>query len=257
MKNVVLILTTTILMSCNSKGDAMNPAIAFLLLNTQPPSNSGICTTPRGQGDIRQAPDEIFMTAGQSNSIGINNVDQVYALQNAVIWIKDHWETYIATQCVGPEYGFAKAWLADNNGKTLGIVMTGESSTSILQWVNYLQDQSIIKTKSSFIKPPIAVLWVQGESDSMNAELAANFQSRLISVYNKYTQTFNNVKFIEAKTRWPATYIKEIQDGEAYIPTIGALEVDTDDLTFDASYAYHFDSKSQVILGDRMYQAYK
>lgn len=235
-----------------------------------------------GAGDIRSAPESIFVFSGQSNMQGQASTDQLYVeyknpIQNVVIWSKDHWETYQPGQgTFGPDVSFLHAWSIEHPNETIGIMKCAIGATSITDWdPNYspmfavnpqygsLYKHLIDVYKAAGSLPVKGFIWSQGESDSMDSDLMRGYFNRLQSfiAHIRIDMVGDNgiIPFIIGETKYPeAKYISVIQESQQYAADMISLvcKSETDYLTLNSDNL-HFDAIGQIGFGEGLYSTWK
>ncbi|XP_012068286.1 probable carbohydrate esterase At4g34215 [Jatropha curcas] len=159
----------------------------------------------------QQLPTNIFILAGQSNMAGRGGVindtktgkttwdgivppqcqpnPSIFRLSADLIWVPAHEPLhadidYNKTNGVGPGMAFANAILTeDPTIGVLGLVPCAIGGTNISQWAKggFLYEQLVRRTQVALRSGGAlrAMLWYQGESDTINREDADSYKSRL------------------------------------------------------------------------------
>jgi hypothetical protein len=132
---------------------------------------------------------EIFITAGQSNSANYGNPAMTPTSDIVSAWTGSSWRhAYdpqpIATGSGGSPWSRLGDILAERLGCPIGFVSLGIGSTRVDQWIPgtsyYTRIQSAITSMGNHGFR--AILWHQGESDSLAGTSAADYAARLNSI---------------------------------------------------------------------------
>lgn len=132
---------------------------------------------------------EIFITAGQSNSANYGKPTMTPVHDTVSAWTGSGWRhAYdpqpIVTGSGGSPWSRLGDLLAERLGCPIGFVSVGIGSTRVDQWVpgksHYTRIQSAITSMGS--NGFRAILWHQGESDSIAGTSTANYAARLHSI---------------------------------------------------------------------------
>lgn len=210
-----------------------------------------------GARDLRRPPASALIFAGQSNMSGMGQRDEALAapIPNVVVWAGDHWETYQPGRCFGPDLAFAQSWNRDR-AESVGIVKYAVAGTSMERWTGDLFDNLVSAYEQAGV-PAAAVIWAQGESDALDADLSAMYETRMHRFLVGLRNEVGQVPFVFAQTRFPsAPYIDRIRQAQARL--IGWERVcmtGTDDLTTWPD-DLHFDTEGQLELGRRLYESW-
>lgn len=223
-----------------------------------------LAQTQRGAGDVQPAPPTVVVMSGQSNMLGFGKSSELPAslrgpVQNVVIWVNDHWETYKpGPTCFGPDVSFAAKWSADHPGERIGIIKFAVGSTHMGRWQpgGDLNLALLNKYRESGALPVLGFYWVQGESDSNNREYSALYQQRLESMIVDIRNKIGFSPFVFARTATTGfAYWETISAAQTYIASFynqsSVYLVETLDLsTYEG---VHFNTESQIELGTRLY----
>jgi hypothetical protein len=231
-----------------------------------------------GAGDVRAAPGSVFIIAGQSNALGMAptadlSVDYRSPISNVAIWVNDHWETYQPSGVTfGPELSFFRAWSAANPDKEVGIVKCAIGGTSMLDWTPFWSIETSEQPQYGPLYPMLmgfynasgrlpveAVLWVQGEHDTLRQNLADVYEGLFRSfIAHLRADLGGTIPFVFGQTQHPSgQYLSVIQAAQESIAlTVPVVcEALTGDVTLMAD-RLHFDANGQLLLGSLLYDAY-
>ncbi|MCB1077168.1 MAG: sialate O-acetylesterase [Verrucomicrobiae bacterium] len=229
-----------------------------------------------------KTPDVVFLFIGQSNMAGRAAIEaeDEGVIPGALLWNigEKKWEPAeapfnrysphrkeLSMQRLNPGPSFAKAWLAANPGKTIGIVCSVRGGTKIEEWEKGrekpfpLYDSAIAATKEALAAGGAklgGILWHQGEG---NSGAAAAYPEKLSRLVETLRQEFGNpaLPFVFGQIgQWNPDYAAfntMIVEQPARIPHSACVRTDGLTNIDDA----HFDSKSQRELGRRYFDAWK
>jgi len=214
---------------------------------------------------------DIYLLIGQSNMAGRASIDEAFSdtLPGVYLLSPDTlnlWEPAanplnkyssiskrIEMQKMGPGYSFAKQLRKQNPGREIGLVVNARGGTSIFKWTPgtsyYNEAVSRTNVASEYGKLK-GVLWLQGESDVSRID---RYMDTLIYLINSLRMEFDEpyLPFIASELSEDKSHripfnemIRKLPEKLEYTGVISASGTITIDST-------HFDSKSQVILGER------
>lgn len=149
----------------------------------------------------------------------------------------------------GPGYSFAKKMLATQPDATIGIIVNARGGTSIDEWLGkselYWSARKRCKAamKDGTLK---GVLWHQGESDLSNAD---GYLGKLQSLIANIRADLNapNLPFIAGQIHNG----KAINDQIARLPAACHMTAFVSSEGLTTTDGTHFDTKSQLLLGER------
>lgn len=220
-----------------------------------------------GAGDVREAPPAAFLFAGQSNMSGLGEGDGT-RLENVVVWMHDHWETYDPKGCFGPERGVMEAWSNTNPTAVMGFVKVAYGDTSLEgDWHPYYDPararhpeygplyRRLVDVYRSMNVPSAGVFWHQGEADSMYHGTAYNYYNNLQTFIGQLRGETGTVPFVLAQTGSPADYLDMVNQAQRDITALPLVcSVPTADLS--TWETIHLDTAGQLAVGDRFYEAF-
>jgi hypothetical protein len=263
----ITILLTALLVACGGGGsssESASPTVAAVSL-------SEMCEGRAiGKGDRRTAPTRVVIAAGQSNMWGHGQVEKLnYSTQlnNVIVRVGAHWETYKPKVCFGPEFEFLKRWSADHPNETIGLIKFAIRGSSMNDWTpNYdpsvslhgpLYERLIDVWTDAGSLPVELVLWMQGESDAIVESRALVYASHTDAFITELRNDTNFAPFVFGQTQRPdAPYISYVNDKQEMMETNSATDFTcmarTGDLhLYDDNL--HIRTSGHLILGDRMY----
>ncbi|PHT32458.1 putative carbohydrate esterase [Capsicum baccatum] len=253
-------------------------AYIFLILLAHPfgviPTNT---TTTNGNKSI-------FILAGQSNMSGrggvVNNNFDCYIppecqSNSSILRLTKglSWEVakepihqdidYYATCGIGPGVSFANSILKnDPNIGVIGLVPCAVGSTNISQWSqgSFFYNQMLNRTRAALQGGGMlrALLWYQGESDTLNLEDAELYKSRLQKFFTdvRYDLDTPSLPIIQvALTTTLGPYEEEIREAQLGIQLPNVRTVDANGLKVGPDNV-HLSTSAEVQLGQMLAQAF-
>ncbi len=220
----------------------------------------------------------LFLLAGQSNMAGRGimepgdelPVDRVLMLTKDLQWVPAaHPVHYDKPAIAGFGLGldFAKQYLADHPGVTVGLIPAACGGSSILHWRkgayfpdtdSHPYDDALIRTNKALESGTLkGILWHQGEADVF--ERSGEYEELLTELFARFRENFGRdlviltgqLAFEPSCCRVPGTAAVDAalkKAGSAFAPADGLTL--NDDVT-------HFDRKSLVEFARRYYAAWR
>lgn len=219
---------------------------------------------------------DLYLLIGQSNMAGrgkltsdyLDTLTNVFLLtpQNSMEPAINPLNKYsnirkeLKMQQLGPGYGFSKKIVAAT-GATLGLIVNARGGSSILSWEkgnkDHYYEKTMIRMKAALKWGTLkAILWHQGESDS---KITDTYLDKLLVLVENMRKDLDSPKvyFIAGELAYWNGDGKESKNFNAMIRTISTKTpystwVSAENLTpLINNSDPHFDSKSQLILGER------
>jgi hypothetical protein len=252
-----------------------NYSVAYETEDCEFKCNDGVCLIP---GTF---PQDLFLLIGQSNMVGrgLGPLDPDVDMpderifqwgrvgENNSKWIiashpLQHWDPS-ASAPIGLGLSFAKKWLELNPNTTVGLIPSAQTSTKLAEWkpgtVLYNDALARALAAESTGGTIRGILWLQGESDVINALSSATYRNNLINIINSLRTKLNNqdIPFIvgEFTPEWYNGTASKV-DIEYVLNNLPNLVgntscVQSDGLHGKTTEIIHFDSPSLRILGER------
>ena len=208
---------------------------------------------------------QLYLLIGQSNMAGraeitedtSDVIDRCYLLND-----KNEWEPAsnplnrhssvrkdLALQKLGPGYSFARKMLEQDKNLTIGLIVNARGGTKIDEWLgkSELYRGARKRTKAALKDGTLkGVLWHQGEGDQAQADV---YLEKLQTLIGQLRADFNdpNLPFIAGQIAKDGDINAQIAKLPAAVHSTAF--VSSEDLaTTDGT---HFDTKSQILLGER------
>ena len=163
---------------------------------------AALAAVPAGDTSARLAgPDQVFVLAGQSNMRGrglpLNLGDP--SDTRLLDWHTNKWVVAsdplafpaLPEDGIGPGMTFGLDAIADLPSDTLGLVQCAIGSTPIYSWIpgRFAYDDCLAQI-SATTQPPAAILFLQGETDSMKRYKALNWRKNFELMLGGFRATF-------------------------------------------------------------------
>ena len=207
----------------------------------------------------------IYLLIGQSNMAGraaipedaTGVIERCYLLNDKNEWVpaKNPLNVYSTIrkgegmQKLGPGYGFAVKMLKENPDLKIGLIVNARGGSKIEQWLgkpNYYwaaRKRTKAALKTGKLK---GVLWHQGESNSDNlAGYLDNLKTLIANLRGDFEDT--NLPFVAGQINNHADFNKEVLK----LPEAVHATAVASAKGLTATDRWHFDSKSQLLLGER------
>ena len=223
------------------------------------------------------SPTLIFLLAGQSNMVGLAEVlllPKVFQAfpPNVVIWDGGDWKPMnVQGTTFGPEVAFAHAVAIALPNERIGIVKYAKGGTAIREWAPTNQQSLYAELMKQYRAAheatpsarPAAMLWMQGERDSRQADTAAAYGGNLQELVAAARKEGGdaNLPFLCGLVNPPVqqgyTYVDTVRAAQIALPkqTRRAALVSTNGLQKNADNL-HYGAQGQLELGLRFAQAY-
>ncbi|XP_050227044.1 probable carbohydrate esterase At4g34215 [Mercurialis annua] len=238
----------------------------------------------------QQIPKNIFILAGQSNMAGRGGVvndtktgiprwdgivppqsqpnPSIFKLSSSLTWILAHEPLhsdidYNKTNGVGPGMAFANAVLTkDPDIGTVGLVPCAIGGTSMSQWEKggFLYDQLVQRTRAALSSGGVvrAMLWYQGESDTLYEEDADAYKWRLEKFFTDVRADLHH-PFLPiyqvALASGEGPFIETIREAQKGMKQANLHCVDAKGLPLEPD-RLHLTSPAQVYLGQMLADAF-
>jgi hypothetical protein len=241
----------------------------------------------------------LFLLVGQSNMKGRGSIDMNPETDTRILFFHPGEENWFVARDplhatgtpdkldrrdnagTGPGLSFAKAIAGKSSDVGIGLIPAarGGAPMNLYNEGQQLYTRSLEMTRMAINQaegeamgnPPVrAILWLQGESDSLRRETVDAYEAKLLSLVDRYRRDFNNPElpflactigsFIhenEAKrARFPFT--REINEIILALPNQRKYTacVDARDLKGHIGDHVHYSTESQIEIGKRFAQAY-
>ncbi|MCD7470781.1 hypothetical protein HAX54_010891 [Datura stramonium] len=258
-------------------------AYIFLILLT---AHHPFCVSPADTTTTtaENANKSIFILAGQSNMSGrggvVNNIfdwyippecqsnSSILRLTKGLIWEEAkepiHQDIdFYATCGIGPGMSFANSVLKnDPNIGVIGLVPCAVGSTNISQWSqgSFYYNQMVNRTRAALQGGGTlrALLWYQGESDTLNLEDAKLYKSRLGTFFIDVRKDLDapSLPIIQvALATALGPYKEEIRKAQLGIRLRNVKTVDANGLKVGPDYV-HLSTPAEVQLGQMLANAF-
>lgn len=220
-----------------------------------------------------------ILLVGQSNMAGRGFLNEVPTILNDHLKMLRNGRWQLMTEPihfdrevagVGPAASFAQAWSADHPGEDLGVIPCAEGGSALAEWspdgplMRHAISEARFAQETSEI---VAILWHQGESDSLNQQYV-DYQDRLVTTLThlRTSLALENVPLImgtlpdflgksgfgQSATEYPQIN----REMTAAVPRLApAYLVSGADLTANPD-GIHINASSQRKFGLRYYQAF-
>nr|GLL18269.1 probable carbohydrate esterase At4g34215 [Ipomoea trifida] len=229
-------------------------------------------------------PSSVFLLAGQSNMAGrggvVNDVwdghvpaecrpsGSVLRLSPAMIWEAAKEPIHLGidvnkTVGIGPGMAFANAVLRKDSGLgVIGLVPCAAGGTNISEWGRggHLYTRLIRRGEAAARGGATiqAMLWYQGESDTVNLEDAKKYRTRLRRFFNHVRSdlelpTLPIIQVALATQQGP--YIDEVREAQFRVDLPNVKTIDAKGLQAGPDYL-HLTTASQVQLGQMLAEAF-
>lgn len=215
---------------------------------------------------------KVFVFAGQSNMVGMRSesgeLPDSMGKPNpkALFWTGDSWDSLAPgvsqEKGFGPEISFAHAW-TERTGETIGIIKHSIGGTSLAtQWlpeVKYSLFQKLkAKVEAAKESRPIEIvgmLWMQGERDSREPEMAAAYEKNLKHLVETAREEFGapEMVFVAGRVNPPeGKYVarETVRAAQKNLKLKGYRWIDCDDLSLGPDNL-HYDTAGIVEMGLR------
>ncbi|KAE8674726.1 putative carbohydrate esterase [Hibiscus syriacus] len=166
------------------------------------------------------------------------------------------------TDGIGPGMSFANAVLTkDFNFGPIGLVPCAVGGTSINQWQKgELLYEQLVKRAQMAQQSGVyrAILWYQGEADTLSQEDADLYEARLKTFFNDLRSDLNAPTlpiFQVALASGEGPYIEEVREGQLNISLQNVKCVDAKGLPLEPD-RLHLTTQAQVRLGKMLADAY-
>ncbi len=165
---------------------------------------AGLAAVPAGDTTARLAgPDQVFVLAGQSNmrGRGMPLSDGSPSDPRLLDWHTNAWAVAadplayppLAEDGIGPGMTFGLDAIADLPSDTLGLIQCAISSTPIFSWIpGRFAYEDCLAQISAAGAPPSAILFLQGETDSMKQYKAKNWRTNFELMLAGFRSTFGS-----------------------------------------------------------------
>ncbi|XVF36341.1 hypothetical protein REPUB_Repub19eG0050100 [Reevesia pubescens] len=232
----------------------------------------------------------IIILAGQSNMAGRGGVTNdtatgistwdgvvppqcqpnpsIFRLSADLAWVRAHEPLHAdidakKTNGVGPGMSFANAVLTkDSNFGLVGLVPCAIGGTSISEWQKgeFLYEELVKRTQMALQSGGIykAMLWYQGETDTINQEDAELYKGRLQSFFNDLRSDLQAPIlpiFQVALASGKGLYIEEVREAQLNIGLLNVKCVDAKGLPLEPD-GLHLTTPAQVRLGEMLADAF-
>lgn len=219
---------------------------------------------------------ELFLLAGQSNMSGFGDLKAVSPISNERIFSVKEGVATVAKEplhsehirCgVGLAMSFAQAFVTHFPTRSIGLIPTAFSGSSISRWQPDSGDLFGNAIEQCMKALPLGrlsgILWHQGEADATSLKDAQIHQKRLATTLLAFRKQFGEVPFIAGglgdflKVHPEFPYANSIDEGIAQLiqQKIHCAYVSATDLT-DIGDGVHFDATSLRIFGKRYFDAF-
>ncbi len=217
-------------------------------------------------------PLKVFVFAGQSNMVGMrgaaDELPEAMRSPNpkALFWTGEGWEPIAPgvseKKGFGPEIAFAHAW-TERTGETIGIIKHSVGGTSLAtQWLpeakNSLYGKLAAKVEAAKQSRPIEIvgmLWMQGERDSRDPEMAKAYAKNLRHLIETARKDFDapEMVFVAGRVNPPeGKYVARdtVRAAQKDLDLDGYRWIDCDDLSLGPDNL-HYDTAGLVQMGER------
>lgn len=214
---------------------------------------------------------DIYLCIGQSNMAGRGPVDASVSdtLEHVCLWTGDPdqiWEKAanplnkyssirkrLEMQKVSPAYSFAREMAAAHPRNRIGLVVNAKGGTSIDKWHpdSLFFQEAVQRTKMAMQYGTLkGIIWHQGCSDSRKW---ATYMPKLQYMVAQFRKEFGigDLPFIAGQLSYAKPHRKSFNEMIRTVPSQiehSAVVLSTGLTTIDST---HFDTKSQVMLGQR------
>jgi hypothetical protein len=225
-------------------------------------------------------PTKVFILSGQSNMVGQGSVKDLpkelaAERKNVLVWAGGQWRAYKPKGRLGPEVTFtaemAKAWPKE----TIGFVKFAVGGTSVTRWDPDLKAKGkrqplyarlMGMVKAAREKTPggieiVGLLWMQGERDSRQKNLADAYTENLKKFVDRVRKDTGvaDLPFVLGRIRTPDSYKFRdvVRKAQTEVPKniTNSAWVDADGLEMKKDNL-HYNTKGQIGLGKRFAEAY-
>ncbi|XP_022766464.1 probable carbohydrate esterase At4g34215 [Durio zibethinus] len=240
--------------------------------------------------NLQQQNLKIFILAGQSNMAGRGGVTNdtskgirtwdgvvppqcepnpsIFRLSADLEWVQAREPIHAdidakKTDGIGPGMSFANAVLSkDPNFGSVGLVPCAVGGTTISKWQKgeFLYEQLVKRAQMALNSGGVyqAMLWYQGESDTINQEHAELYKGRLKRFFNNIRSDLNAPMlpiFQVALASGEGPYIEEVREAQLEIGLPNVKCVDAKGLPFEPD-GLHLTTPAQVRLGEMLADAF-
>ncbi|OMO78831.1 hypothetical protein CCACVL1_14061 [Corchorus capsularis] len=163
------------------------------------------------------------------------------------------------TNGIGPGMSFANAVLTkDPSFGTVGLVPCAIGGTNISEWQkgDFLYEQLVKRAQMAVQSGGVyrAMLWFQGESDTLNQEDAELYKGRLKSFFNDLRSDLKQPSlpiFQVALASGTGPYVEEVREAQFGIGLKNVKTIDAKGLPLEPD-GLHLTAQAQVTLGEKL-----
>ncbi|WP_339680858.1 sialate O-acetylesterase [Cyclobacterium marinum] len=211
---------------------------------------------------------DIYLAIGQSNMAGRADIlaDLEAPVESVYLFTGKEWlpaanplnlystvRKVVSMQRLSPAYGFARKMQNYNQDRKIGLVVNAKGGSVIDEWLpgtlffSEIIDRARLAAESGKIK---GIIWHQGEGDVKEADQYLGKISHLITALRDSLQ-LPGLPFVAGQLSNDKSNRKALNDTLLNLPKVvpfTGLALSFGTTTFDST---HFDSPSQVLLGER------